>query len=313
VSTKLYGHSHFLAVAKLKMNVPSVWHLLSVMVFAAATTPLIALCGALSLWDCSSKRRWGICALMAVALVIGYLSGFHASVAWQWGFWLGCFFWWFTAVATQPIDDASRFLMAWSLLGLFVIVVAIRWVCARYLVIASPAWILLSLRFLENRFPSWLRSQRVRCATALGLLLFGLSLAVEDWQHAHVDELVAKEANSWRMQHLPGSPAFYPAALLGGLEYYLPDESWVGLQPSDSVPPGGILLLSTRTLPPTFWPQFKNPRRLAEFSYRSFLPWRTLDGLSGAGFYGSIWGPLPYSLSRAPLDVYVLLVTASSN
>ena len=28
----------------------------------------------------------------------------------------------------------------------------------------------------------------------------------------------------------------------------------------------------------------------------------------GAGFYGSIWGPLPYSFSRQPIETYTLVI-----
>jgi hypothetical protein len=64
--------------------------------------------------------------------------------------------------------------------------------------------------------------------------------------------------------------------------------------------------LPWRTLPRAFFPQVEEPKVLHRLTYRTWNPLRTLDSVSGAGFYGSIWGPLPFSFSLGPLEVYTL-------
>jgi hypothetical protein len=133
-------------------------------------------------------------------------------------------------------------------------------------------------------------------------------LASSDYVQAQVDQKAARDVETWwQLVNPPFKNAYYPAAELGGLSYYLPHH-WKPANPGDSLSDGDAALIPWRSLPPAFFPQLKAPQALARFVYRTRLPFRTLDSRSRAGFYGSIWGPLPFSISNDPIEVYTLFL-----
>ncbi len=60
-------------------------------------------------------------------------------------------------------------------------------------------------------------------------------------------------------------------------------------------------------MPPWWYKAAASDQRgIKAYRYESMLPLRVMDNLGGAGFYASVWGPLPYAVSQSPLENYRL-------
>lgn len=302
-SAHVYGQSHLTAVAWDRMAQPSLSQALMVIVYLVATTPM--------LWLGFPIARPLFGALFGlIGLATGtYLIGFSASGL-QIGIWLAVFGVWVIALASMATSffRATRFLWIWAALGIAMFTVAIPWVCARYLGIVSPPLILLTVMALERRGAWLLTSPKARIAVAASFILFGGALAWADMREARIDRQAAQAIAAWRQAHAPERPAYYPAAVLGGFGYYLAEQGWQPLAPGAPAPAGSVVALVRRTLPSLFWPALPHGRVAQIESYTMRLPLRTLDGASGAGFYGSIWGPLPFAWSRSPVETYAIFL-----
>jgi len=225
----------------------------------------------------------------------------------QLGFWSGIFATWVLTLG-RVMTRREASLVLWAAIGLSGVVIAIPWVCARYLVIAGPALVLLSITGLERLKPAWVGSPVRRVAIASILALASGLIAQADFLQAQADREGALWAEAWRAREIPTHPGFFPSATLGGFGYFLSLQGWRPLEPESAVPSGGLLALSPRTLAPRFWPSLRHPRLAAQRDARTLNPIRVFDRQSGAGFYGSIWGPLPYSFSRQPIETYTLVI-----
>jgi hypothetical protein len=203
-------------------------------------------------------------------------------------------------------DRVDALLLAWLGAGLAGLLFARGWVCARYFVVVGPAAIFLSVRLLENA--RWAESRAFRAA-ALGILAAsGAVLAAADYFQARVDKNAARDLESARKANAPDAKGCYPAALLSGLSAYLPPDRWRPLDPGEKPSAGDVAAIPLRQLPRAFGPDVGDMRPAASFSYRSPLPVRLQDGPTGAGWYGSVWGHRPLSLTTEPVETYLFLV-----
>ncbi len=306
-SQRVFGQAHFSAVAQAKMGLPDLPHLAILMTFAIGTTPALWL-GAMA-WAASGDRIRNLISLFifagGIALAAGL--GLKGAQGTAFGIWCGGFLLW--SFAVQPLwqETENRFLLAWSGLGLAALLVAIPWVCARYFVIVGPALTLVTAKAVEAWQPAWVESPRWRTILLSILIGLGFFVAQADLVQAKADENAARWAKKWINGNAPGEKTYFASAHLGGAGYYLGECGWKGLTAQETVPTGGYLLLSLKTLPRPFWPKITDPEVAAQWSPRTWNPIRTLDGMSGAGFYGSIWAPLPLSLSFGPVDDYLIL------
>ena len=192
--------------------------------------------------------------------------------------------------------SADHFLWGWVFISVVVLWVAIPWICARYLVIVGPALVLLSVRLIENS--RWGQIPTFRTGVLIVTCGFGFLMAHADYSQADVDRQIAR-----RVKEEKGT---YPAAALSGLGFYLDSIRWRPAGPGETVQ--GDLLLPMRTLAPRFWPRPSGPiYEKRRWEYGTWNPLRVLDSRTGAGFYGSIWGPFPFTISKGPLETYVLV------
>jgi hypothetical protein len=279
------------------------------MMFITATTPALLLAiPALAFCKQASLQRWGAIGF-GLCFGWGVMLGGFSWVGVQGGFWAGCFFLWFVWIAmfARHHWNASRFLILWAVLGGLVLSVAIPWVCARYLVVLSAPLILLTVKSLEQTFPGAAERPLFLNASLLVFVSFGLALACADYSQAAIDRRAAVEAQAWRRNHAPALDGYYAGASLGGIGYYLSQSGWKPLSPGAQAPPHTLLLLPRRTLPSFFWPALPRGKVVSVFEYAMKNPLRTLG--HGAGYYGSLWGPLPFSFSNKPVETYTLIET----
>lgn len=308
-SKHLYGQAHFAAVAHAKMTWPTLAHLMTLMLFAMGTTPVLGF-GACAWIVHRPRARWAIALILIAAfMTITARLGLRGGQGFALAFGCGGFLVWLLSVLEMWKSNrkAVPILLAWAGLGLLFLLIAIPWVCARYFVIVGPALTLVTLKSIETWRPDWLSSSSWRIATLICLIVLGGFLAQADLAQAQADEQAAHWAEAYRRKYSPTQSAYYAAAHLGGSGFYLEQEGWKGLDNQSTLPENAILFLPRRSLPKKFWPQMGSTELIAEWSARYWNPLRTLDGVSGAGFYGSIWAPLPYAVSFEPIDHYLIL------
>jgi hypothetical protein len=207
--------------------------------------------------------------------------------------------------AGKNCDRVDASLALWIVVGLAGLLWARGWVCARYFVVVGPAAVLWSVRRMENA--GWADRRAVRVATAAVLTLIGGTMAAADYFQARVDVRAARDLESARARIAPDAAGRYPDALLSGLSVYLPADHWTPIAPHERPRDGDVIALSVRQLPSIFRPNIDGYEPAAAFPYSSPLPLRLQDGPTGAGWYGSIWGPKPFSFTRAPSEIYLLL------
>lgn len=311
LSTRLYGSAHVLQVAAGSIVRPSALAGLTILEFFSGTT-WIVLVATLVL----AARRPIVMAAWIVGIPIftGILVFFRLpiEVAAQFGFWVATSAVWFVmavALARRSLVDAK--LLGWVVLGLGGLCVGRGWFCARYLVIVGPAIILLAINMLAAQAPVLTESRLFRNAVLALMAVGGLCLQQADFRRAVVDRDMARTLDGWLAAQHGARRAYYPAAGLSGLGYYLDQSSlWKPAAPAFHLAVGDVCVVPVRTLPVRFMPQISKPSVLEKIEVHSRNPFRTFDLQSAAGFYGSIWAPLPFSLSREPVEVYYILQEA---
>ncbi|HOW27551.1 MAG TPA: glycosyltransferase family 39 protein [Elusimicrobiota bacterium] len=307
-SRTIYGQTHFDAVAKASMEWPSIWKLIPLMVFSAGTTT----CLLLSLFTLSRRHLVHAAVILGLSLAIGIGIYMKRSVGIQIGFWMGIFLLWCSLAVFQPRTSGWKFLSLWALGGLGTLFVARGWFCARYFVVAGPPLVLLTVMGLEARRPSWVDRRLFRLTVFIVLAAFSGALALADLEQATVDVSAASRLESIRAPGGDSLRGHYPSSLLSGLGYYLDGEHWYPLAPREPVPEKSWVVLPRRSLSPAFFPAIGPYVPVAELPYKTWNPFRTHDMKVGAGFYGSIWGPLPFSFSSDPMETYVVLAIPPS-
>ena len=208
--------------------------------------------------------------------------------------------------AWQRRDRVSVALALWIISG-FLFATVLNWtISARSLLPIVPAAAILVVRRLE------------RCGQTLGLkvggrlvwpliasAVVGLSLVHADYESANlvrgaVQQLVAKYKTANKRLWFEGH---------GGFQYYMEK---LGCQPIDParslLQPGDILVVNWRNnalrvlAPGSVGPVERLGRRPSS--------WMNLAGTTkegSAGFYSADWGPIPFMVGRASLQVYHVL------
>ena len=81
---------------------------------------------------------------------------------------------------------------------------------------------------------------------------------------------------------------------------------WQALFPSTALKPGDWVLYH-QVVMPAWWFRPSGARVVGTYEYPCRWPLRVMDNAGAAGFYASAWGALPWTLSRGPLERYLLL------
>lgn len=176
-------------------------------------------------------------------------------------------------------------------------------VTSRMVLYALPPLILAAAEALETGRPDQTR-RRLQLATVGALLAFGLCLELVDERYADAQrDFAARIALEY-----PGRRVW--CASVGGLKHYLEAGGAITIDKSRGgwaqVRPGDVVVLSkiTNALGP-------DRRILANVRAQrvdSAIPLRLLSLWTGeGGFYADVWGFLPFSLSREPLDEFTVV------
>lgn len=204
------------------------------------------------------------------------------------------------------VRATDRFLLLWLALGAAQMMVAMGWVAGRYYLTLLPPVIFLSYRTVDI-FYAHAPARRSRFWTLLcaGTFVLSAAMAVADAKQAETSRRIVKDT---RADGLP--TAIRRCFYLGDsfTDSYLKAAGWRAVFEKTQLVPGDLLLHHGVTMP-RWWfrPDPGRFRVLKIYEYPWRFPLRVMDNRGAAGFYASIWGGLPFTFSREPLERYVLL------
>lgn len=302
-----YGEPHLLATLPRGMSTIGLFYadkvVISLIFFGGGT--VFALGAYALLWIRARTALLGLSTLLVVLFAVLYspFGGYSISQSAQIIFWLGAGAAFFMRVYLEwkgALSATERFVLLWLAIGFVELVVVMPWTAGRYFLCLLPAACWLMIKILpDSLWPRW--GTAVLSMTACA----GLFVASADYAQANVirnlaTALPAREGNS-----------FYLGDTFSGYEPYLKPLGWQAAFPNQAFKKGDWLLVpkyrqsSWWRLPDTLRLELVNT-----FEFQSPLLVRVMDIPSSAGWYASVWGTLPFVLTRDPLerfDIYRVL------
>lgn len=204
--------------------------------------------------------------------------------------------------------DAASWLLALWVWGTFIFAALVNWtVNGRSILPMVPAVAILIARRLEEKNRGGLKLTVLCLGVAAGVSLLVLGA---DTSFASAVWNVADQATS-KYGHSQGGHWFQGH---WGFQYYMEQFGWSAEDyKSCALKPGDIVAVpsdNTNLIPPK-----PSEGVLLDTISANRLGWiATMDGATGAGFYSSVWGPLPFTFGRVPpqkVDVYQLRTVAA--
>ncbi|MCG3205265.1 MAG: hypothetical protein KCHDKBKB_01984 [Elusimicrobia bacterium] len=206
----------------------------------------------------------------------------------------------------RPKTDA--FLLLWLLGFLGMMVFVMPWVAVRYLLIGLPPLVFCTVRLVEISRP--------RAVVPIlwgGILLTGMvgaAVGYADYQQAESSRRVVSDLR--RANLLQGDRNYYFADAF--TMTYLLKEDWKPISDPSKLSPGDRVITSQVTFPLFWFFRHRVPIRLVgTFENPTSFPLKVMDSKGGAGFYGSAWGPLPFSFSSGPWERFHLFEIIESS
>jgi 4-amino-4-deoxy-L-arabinose transferase-like glycosyltransferase len=320
LTLRLYGHPHFLysnqyaKTAQIVYGVSKLLRALNTLTFTGGCFAAALFCSPF-LWRKSVLSLLTASAALLLALA---LAGGMMAKNYSWltgssriGAEIQIFFWCvggmcILALALADVrqnHDSSSWLLALWVLGTFIFATFVYWtVNVRAILTLAPAVAILIARRLEqNRLtlPAGIKFSLMASA-ALGLLA-----AQADFQLASTARKSAEQVCA-RYAATPGRLWFEGH---WGFQYYM---QLFGAWPLDfnhsELKSGDVLIIPPKNSN-ALSPDIQKAALLDDFSMPVYPWFATMSPDAGAGFYSSVWGPLPFAFGCIPtekLSAYVL-------
>lgn len=193
------------------------------------------------------------------------------------------------------------FLLLWVFLVLTYNMLIFPWVAARHMLPVFPPLIMILVNGL-GQDQTKIKRIVIACAVSLSVL-FGLGSAFSDYRFAETYREIARD--------IKDLPSVNNVWYIGkwGMQYYMEKAGARYLLESSNEPKEGDFVVIPEM--PRFWmPSPELQMRLglsAEKKAVSSFPLRLFNRRSNAGFYSNAWGLLPFSISREPDEVFLVL------
>ncbi|MDO8735496.1 MAG: glycosyltransferase family 39 protein [Thermoleophilia bacterium] len=216
---------------------------------------------------------------------------------------------WLKSERSRPEQLAKSLLLLLWLGGvLFYVVVLMPYSSVRYLLPLFPPLILLLARLMEERFTA--SAEQLRNLLLAGILSttgLGLLVSAADLEFAESNRTLAQtEARAMGAElSASGNQLWFVGEF--SLRYYMEQEGFQEL-PLDAVPATGDIIIQS---PLGNWRPFSEDvdhrvKKEDEIHYGGVNPFRVTSYDANAGFYGSFWGVLPFSLAGGDVEKYLV-------
>lgn len=198
----------------------------------------------------------------------------------------------------QTCDRDNLFLSIWLLAMLVGVAILLPHATAKYALPFFAPLILLIFRYWEKRG----LSDRVFGAIVAGAIglsaLTGLAASVADYQLA-----TSYRDYAWNLEDL--HPTNGNVWFVGewGFRHYMETKGHRYLTSSDTTPAAGDIIVRPSSMDWPLDPSLTQRMQLVSTDYsQSAFPVRLME--NDAGFYGSYWGMLPYTITNRPLEKF---------
>lgn len=294
VTKLLYGEGHLFTASRGTLVNAGFGKFLVLMEFLSGATiaPLLV-------WPALSRRQaaGGVVLFVVLAsFLASALGGFEWTQSIVMSLWLST-----SLMMVVASFSSDRFLFLWLLGFLFMMFFVMPWVAARYYLIGLPPLVFCAARLIETRRPDWAKNILI---AGIGLTAaVGLSLAYADYRQAESSRAVVVELRRKNLLAGDQNHYFSPAFTMT----YLANEGWKPVSDLSALAPGDRVVTSEVSFP-LFWRyRGDQPIKLvATIDCPASFPVRVMDARGGAGFYGSAWGPFPFSFSNGPWERFHL-------
>jgi 4-amino-4-deoxy-L-arabinose transferase-like glycosyltransferase len=299
----LYGRPHVLAASERMLSVFGWPKILVFFVFFSGSTllPLLA-------WPLVGRRRILLYGIFTLGLTFFFASA-RGGFAWPQAFLLSL--WTITTLLFLLLSALSwkdwvfprdHFVFAW-IAGFFLMMfVVMGWVAARYYTIVVPAIVLATVRLLEMKWPE--KTAPILRGALVCLIVMGGALGYADYRQAEPMRRVGQELKEKGFSG--GERHFF----LGDsfISSYLKTDGWVPCFPETELKPGDWVLTREVTMPLIWF--YRKPlkvKELARFEYPTSFPIKVMHFRGSAGWYASVWGALPFTITSGPWERFRLL------
>lgn len=205
-------------------------------------------------------------------------------------------------IKTRKGSVDAIFLLFWfiGVAAIYAGTTTMPFVAVRHLLPLFAPVILLFVRETESFWPTL---PRLRTSFILATLVFtlagGLAASIADYRLAGVYRSVAAQAK----QKYADSPVKVWTLGEFGMRYYMEKEGFENLGINSVASPGDVVYYSEvngrgvlAPLPEGFY------RRISQLDVEDSFPTRSMNPWSGAGFYGNLMGPVPFTFSTSKID-----------
>lgn len=187
--------------------------------------------------------------------------------------------------------EGKTFITAWFALSGALVLMVEPWVSGRYMLVVLPPALVFAAKVIKYE------------KITLVLTLFaGLAAATADLRWARVYPEAARYISA---KYGAGHDVYFTGHF--GFQYYMEQAGMKALETDN--PPSGPAVLAACALAD---PQRPGPDLVKRLSFMEYskaadrFPVRVAGPKCGAGFYSSLWGILPYSLSAEPLEEFAV-------
>ncbi|MFH1282113.1 MAG: glycosyltransferase family 39 protein [bacterium] len=210
-------------------------------------------------------------------------------------------------ILSKNIKSINKFLFLWFVVGFAILLLPIPWVAARYYLTILPSFVFLTIEIIKLYFPNRYVFKYIIIAIISITAVFSLMLAVGDYVQAGVYRKIADDIKKEQIVLKNSGKKIVLGDAFFGYSYYLKKDGWQVIFNQSKTASGDILLASTHSIPSVARPCWRIAvEELGRFDYRSYFPLRVMDIPSGAGFYASAGGSLPFSFAMEPIETFVL-------
>lgn len=298
----LYGQAHILAASARMVEAHGWAKILVFLVFLSGSTllPLLS-------WFSCRRRTQILSFLLFVALAaffqspVGGFSVIQAALLSLWFITTLLFIGVLIGRRNGWENPKDSFLFLWLIGFIGMMYLVMGWVAGRYYVIALPAIVFLSVRLVEMNWPS--RAEAILKPSLGVLFIFSLLLAYADYRQAEPSRRLPALLQEKGFKG--GERRFY----LGDsfTMSYLRSHGWVPCFPETDLRAGDWVLAKEVTMPQIwFYRRGLALRQIAEFNFPSRFPFKVMDNRGSAGWYASVWGALPFTISTGPWERFRL-------